>query len=124
MSTDLSTDEGSRAEVVDSADHPPQPTGEQCEARARSTWQGNLVVACWYPQMGGYVGKAVMVMSTGPMPTDDDDRCFDIYVWHDGEFPFDDGRPPVRLHHCSGHQFIAFGELALELCAEATKVRP
>lgn len=58
--------------------------------------------ACWYPQMGGYVGKCVIVL--GPS------GCFSAYVWHDGEFPFE-GSSPVNLHHCDPQQFIEFGEL-------------
>jgi hypothetical protein len=62
-------------------------------------------MACWYPQMGGYSGKAVAVS--------DDTGCVDLYVWHDGEFPFtgdDDGpAPPVEVHHCDPEQFIQFG---------------
>jgi hypothetical protein len=68
-------------------------------------------VACWYPQIGGYAGKAVVMT--------DDDGCADVWVWHDGQFPFrslddaDDGPPrsPVLLHHCDGGGFIRFGQL-------------
>ena len=40
------------------------------------------------------------------------DSCVDLYIWHDGEFPFseeDDGRPPYLVHHCDITQFIRFG---------------
>ena len=70
-------------------------------------------MALWYPQMGGYVGHALAVA---------DEDCVDVYVWHDGAFPFDaEGhcgwcdRPqsPAKLHFCQPEQFIRFGQ-ALE----------
>lgn len=80
-----------------------EPTSDQCTARAKvgPGW------ACWYPQMGGYVGKAIVVPS---------DTCVVVWVWHDGDFPFggEDGNP-ARLHHCSGEQFIKFGEFLREV---------
>ena len=84
-------------------------------------FNGSPAFACWYPQMGGYVGKAVVVMQTPPpikvgSPEDESsDYCFDAYVWHDGEFPFSetDDRNPVRIHHCMPSQFIDFGEFVL-----------
>ena len=70
------------------------------------------LVAAWYPQMGGYVGKCWLSLR-GP------DDCFVAYVFHDGEFPFDDGRAPRALHHCDARQFIAFGELVERLSKDA-----
>jgi hypothetical protein len=89
-----------------------EPTADECSAGAvvqlTDTLRG---YACWYPQMGGYVGKAVAVVP-------DDSGCIDVYVWHDGQFPFsgeDEGRgrptSPVELHHCDPDQFIRFGQL-------------
>lgn len=54
--------------------------------------------------MGGHVGRCVVTYS----------GCFDVYVWHDGEFPFGgragrDARSPIKLHHCDPDQFIEFG---------------
>jgi len=57
-------------------------------------------MATWYPQMGGYCGKCIVV------PIGD---CFDAYVWHDGDFPFSGDAPPTFLHHCDPQQFIRFG---------------
>ncbi len=114
----LTLPEGHAAELVD-GDTPPQPTSEQCSANAPIAWQGRTVYACWYPQMGGYVGRAV-IDPAGPgdiVDEDNTDGCFDVWVWHDGEFPFDGPRRPAQLHHCSGEQFIRFGELALRLNA-------
>ncbi|MEV1245120.1 hypothetical protein [Nonomuraea sp. NPDC049750] len=92
-----------------------EPTHEECAAHARIALDGGKEgVACWYPQMGGYGARAVIVPDAG---------CADVYVWHDGEFPFafDDGRPPAELHHCNGAQFVAFGELLMTITDEATR---
>lgn len=85
------------------------PTSEQCTANEvvfedKDTYG----YAIWYPQMGGYVGKAVALIGKGS----NDESCFDVLVWHDGEFPFDGegGDNPRRLHHCAASQFIKFGE--------------
>lgn len=90
-----------------------EPTSQECETNS-PVGPG---FAAWYPQMGGYVGKCVIV----PDPTEDEfgSGCFDVWVWHDGSFPFsEDGPPwdgdtvrsPAKLHHCSARQFIQFGE--------------
>lgn len=82
-----------------------EPTPEQCTSHERVEDIGeDLSFACWYPQMGGYVGKAIInLCSTG---------CFDAYVWHNGEFPFDSADSnPALVHHCDPDQFIRFGEL-------------
>lgn len=65
--------------------------------------------------MGGYTGKAVVV---DPYDTGD----IDVYVWHDGQFPFrgsdldlnDELRNPVKLHHCDVSQFKTFAEQIME----------
>lgn len=82
-----------------------QPTSEQATSKAEVILaDGRKGYCCWYPQMGGYVGIAIVI------PTGD---CFDVLVWHDGDFPFDDDDDchdgPVTLHHCSAGQFISFG---------------
>lgn len=86
---------------------PNEPNGDQCERNERlADVDGYPAYACWYPQMGGYHGKAVCVVTGG------EDECFDVFVWHDGTFPFGDGNPS-RVHHCSPSQFISFGEAVL-----------
>lgn len=85
-------------------DHPPEPSGDACTNRERGEWRGAPTLALWYPQMGGYSGKAVAVGPAG---------CFAVYVWHDGEFPFE-GEAPVKLHHCDARQFINFGQAVLD----------
>lgn len=85
------------------------PTSEQITANAKvAEDEHEVAFACWYPQMGGYVGKCVVIFSK----KSDDDRppCFTALVWHDGEFPFGD-RDPSVIHHCSAKQFVEFGEL-------------
>ena len=86
----------------------PEPTSEQCSNHSRIEHDGLVYFACWYPQMGGYVGKC-LVRGGGP------DSCFDCYVWHDGEFPFGEGSysgrtNPIVVHHCLADQFINFGQ--------------
>jgi hypothetical protein len=88
-----------------------EPTAEDCTARRQVLVyvDGTEVLgyACWYPQMGGYVGKCVVVPG----------GCFGAYVWHDGEFPFNDlhDGPPAHLHHCDPTQFIEFGQFVAGL---------
>lgn len=78
--------------------------------------------ACWYPQMGGYVGKCVVI--TSKVSYDDHPPCFTALVWHDGEFPFGSynlpGEPcPRVLHHCSAEQFVTFGNFVTKLQRDA-----
>lgn len=87
---------------------PPEPSGEACESGHVFEWEGRQCKALWYPQMGGYVGRAVAVRC-GPI---EGHSCFDVYVWHDGDFPFgegDDDDRPRLIHHCEARQFIEFG---------------
>lgn len=94
---------------------PREPTAEECETcDVVLEDEHSIGHAIWYPQMGGYVGKAVVVFSkerggSGRNP------CFDVYVWHDGEWPFNEGEPPNPLHHCNAQQFIDFGREVLNL---------
>ena len=89
-----------------------EPTPKQCSAHERVYEDDEMIAhAVWYPQMGGYVGKAVVKMWKNPSSGNE---CFDAYVWHDGEFPFRDdvtGTKAVHIHHCSPEQFVRFGEL-------------
>lgn len=96
-------------------EHPNVPTNEQCTKGERlEDFNGAIAYACWYPQMGGYVGKCVITFHPG----NESGTCFEAYVWHDGEFPFDDEahyRGPVRyIHHCMPSQFINFGQFVQE----------
>lgn len=95
---------------------PDEPTSEQCESKERlADFCGVEAYACWYPQMGGYVGKAVVLISDPASEDGEADRCFEAYVWHDGEFPFKDAdRNPVHIHHCMPSQFIDFGQFILD----------
>lgn len=52
------------------------PTSDQCNTNAPL---GGGWFAIWYPQMGGYVGKAAIFPDTS--------GCVEVVVWHDGEFP-------------------------------------
>lgn len=90
---------------------PREPTGDECSGRtAVFQTETHVGYATWYPQMGGYHGKAVVVLDR-KHPT----GCFDVYVWHDGAFPFNGDRSPACLHHCDAEQFIEFGQQVIEL---------
>src|SRR5689334_793528 len=79
---------------------PREPTSVECTGRARV---GEHATAFWFPQMGGYTARAVAVV-------DPDDCCIDVWVWHNGEFPFTGesclgcGIPhsPMRIHATQG----------------------
>jgi hypothetical protein len=99
--------------VVVDVKAPKEPTAEACSANEPvEMFDGRPAFACWYPQMGGYVAKAVVA----PGGIDD---CFDMWIWHDGAFPFsEDQEPhkkPAALHHCCADQFVAFGNLVMSL---------
>lgn len=100
-----------------------EPTGEQCSARALVFEDEQHVgYAIWYPQMGGYAGKAVALLHKQWVEYGNGSReggCIDVYVWHDGRFPFSDASP-VELHHCDPEQFIDFGQ-ALHALNESRK---
>ena len=95
---------------------PREVTAEQCSSHAVVYETYNQIgYAIWYPQMGGYVGKAIAVMdkvSYADAQGNSLGGCVDVFVWHDGEFPFtgEGGKAPVRLHHCDPSQFIEFGQ--------------
>ena len=85
------------------------PTHEEIEKN--SVVDGCM--AAWYPQMGGYVARCWVSFGcsdAGPGGLPTSIPGFDVDVWHDGDFPFDD-REPAHLHHCSAGQFIKFGQL-------------
>jgi len=92
-----------------------EPTGDECDSNAKVYEdEHNQGFAIWYPQMGGYCGKAVAILNKQWEEHESGCRqggCIEIYVWHDGEFPFSDGdgRNPVHLHHCDAMQFVDFG---------------
>lgn len=88
-----------------------EPTAEQCTANDKiAETDSKVAYAIWYPQMGGYVGRAIAVFEKN------EDTCVDVFIWHDGEFPFGDG-PPVEIHHCCPEQFVEFGTRLITLMA-------
>lgn len=90
-----------------------EPTPTQVATNERVVLKdGQVAVAAWYPQMGGYCGRCWIVFYPGDEKPGE--HCFDVFVWHDGEFPFGD-HAPVELHHCNPAQFIQFGELARDV---------
>lgn len=104
-----------------------EPTGEQCSAFEKVFEdEDHVCYAVWYPQMGGYSGKAVAVFGKGWQERNDGAAmggCIEVYVWHDGAFPFSEepGINPAHLHHCSPDQFIDFGK-KLEKINESLKI--
>ena len=97
-----------------------EPTSEQCTHNDKVYEdEGRIGYAIWYPQMGGYVGRAIAVVDKDWMQRDDGAAiggCIDVLVWHDGIFPFSDGEDnPREIHHCEPEQFIRFGEKLKEL---------
>jgi hypothetical protein len=97
-----------------------EPTWDQCTANDK-VYDGDGVVgyAIWYPQMGGYVGKAIAVMDKEWVEYKGGSRkggCIDVFVWHNGEFPFgEEDDNPREIHLCDPEQFIVFGEKLSEL---------
>ncbi len=112
-----------RSPMTDRHEAPPEPTGEQCNRRERFTWRGRQCMAIWYPQMGGYVSVAVVTIPG-------DSNCVEVWVWHDGAFPFSDdaprykGQSPTFLHHCDPGQFITFGQQCREFQDECSSSKP
>jgi len=95
---------------------PRKPTADECSRNQLIQESATEVFrAIWYPQMGGYVGRAVIVFTKPEFAPPN--ACFDVYVWHDGEFPFheDEERNPSRVHHCMAEQFVEFGKTVSEL---------
>lgn len=79
------------------------PTAEQCITGERL---GDGMFACWYPQMGGYVSKCIVMIN------DEHSGCFEAYIWHNGDFPISDDCSTdsiSHIHHCEADQFIKFG---------------
>jgi hypothetical protein len=100
------------------------PTPDQCSGLEKVFEDDDKIgYAVWYPQMGGYVGRAVALFDKEWQHSEESGcsigGCIEIYVWHDGEFPFsDDGeraQQPAHLHHCDPEQFIAFGKKLKEI---------
>jgi len=71
---------------------------------------------CGILRWAGTGGRVVAVFQK---PVKLRDR-FDVYVWHDGDFPFTgSNRIPTRVHHCCAQQFIRFGETVIKLMTSA-----
>ncbi len=91
------------------------PTSEQCQKNERVFEnEAEMGYAIWYPQMGGYSSRAIAFIDKewfeDSITGSSEGGCVDVWVWHDGEFPFHRGENPVELHHCLPSQFITFGK--------------
>jgi hypothetical protein len=86
-----------------------EPSDNDCRTNVEIKVNNLKGYACYYPQMGGYLGKAIVI----PLQYDKStEPCYNVLIWHDGEFPFTQlENEPVTLHHCSADQFIQFGNL-------------
>lgn len=101
-----------------------QPTSEECSAVAvLEDGEHERLYAFWHPQWGGYCAKALF---SAPKEHQQDVReklnapgaadgfdCFNVTVWHDGEFPRNDD-PPQRFHYCDPMQLVDMGLLVAE----------
>lgn len=109
-----------------------EPTAAQCTKneiiKIDDSTEGR---ALWFYQMGGYVGRAIAIP---------DNSCINIYVWHNGEFPFRGSKTyedcwckcnncdccdaklskkeiivePIRVHICDPQQIIDMGTSLVE----------
>lgn len=94
---------------------PEQPTAEQCNKRALVAEDEDEVrFATWHPQWGGYTGKCIVQIGkmTNNIGDSDYPGCFEVWNWHDGEFPSKDYVD--EKHYCSPEQLIRFGVEILE----------
>jgi len=82
-----------------------QPTDDEVENNTTVEFNGVKHTAIWYPQMGGYRGKCWVSKH-------EESGCFDVHVFHDGDYPFDDEseRDPITTHYCDADQLIEFAE--------------
>lgn len=87
---------------------PPEyaPTGQECSDRAKlpDGW-----TACWSPSMGGHVGKAAVRL--------DEDGCVELCLWHNSQFPIEDGARPLLIHLCAPDAVAEFGRFLEGLSA-------
>ena len=104
---------------------PRLPTCDECSNNA-IVFENEFSVgyAIWYPQMGGYIARAIAVVSKEWEEYESGSRsggCVDMFIWHDGEFPFTEGNPR-ELHHCDPQQFTDFGNTLCMLNYQHLKV--
>lgn len=90
------------------------PTSEQCGKNLTETIEGKELIAFWHPQWGGYHGKAWLHRH--------EEGCFDVYVWHDGDFPYED-KGPEKYHYCNSLQLRQMADLADGDYIEELRVR-
>ena len=104
-----------------------EPTAKQCSQRlAVGEDEHKFAYALWYPQMGGYVAKAIAVFDKNWTDIGNvrSGGCIELYIWHNGDFPFGDGNNPAHLHHCDSQQFIDFGKTLTVLNAKGRTTPP
>jgi hypothetical protein len=77
--------------------------------------------------MDGYAAPAVVYRPPGM--DGNDSGCFDVFVWHDGLFPFDgqcnncaSPRQPVHMHLCSAEQWLEMAALFGRISGTITEI--
>ena len=74
----------------------------------------------WHPQWGGYTSHSRVSFGGTTYPQSPDGTgppgCFDVDVYHDGEFPSDEVE--FDLHYCDPMQLVRYGLDIYELMVE------
>jgi len=93
----------------------------------------------WHPQWGGYSSQAFVDFDETSGDSSGEPGCFELTVWHDGEFPISEERAndprtepseaePFTFHHCGAMQHVYFGldvldaQVAHQLALDGSKV--
>lgn len=105
-----------------------EPTAEECSNKSKVAEDDTTIsYACWYPQMGGYVGKCVATFDKHWRVYKNGSAiggCIELDVWHNGEFPFSESEGnPAHLHICDSEQFIDFGKFLRKMNNKNREVR-
>ena len=97
------------------------PQGDLNTNSSISSKSGEYAYSTWHPQWGGYVGRCIVEFGTQGSHSDDF-NCFEVYNWHDGEFPTTDPNEFVHFHYCCPEQLIEFAIVVMEKQMEHTKI--
>jgi hypothetical protein len=92
--------------VAKTIDELVQPTPIQCrDHEVVFENETQIGFADYHPQWGGYCGRCIVIFTKGQ-----NSPCFDVYNWHDGEFPTDEDDHYTLYHYCDVDQMINFGK--------------
>lgn len=88
-----------------------KPTAKECAANVEiEPTDSGAWFALRTPQINGYSGDAAIHIERTL-----NNVCFEIAIWHDGEFSTDEESEPLQLHFCDPEQFIRSGKLVIKL---------